>query len=166
MVCSNTNVTKIVHGLSIPVGKLGWYLPRTLSTALSDKSDQPAFQVNEPATSSQVLGEETGSSGQLPTSTSRVPLPQPLYRIGGSIIRARESRDRSKSRTPQMRTPRQSSPVRDPATTTSSSAENVEDQITTPTGPESRTIRFTDERQNAGTSTQKEAETSPVDKAN
>jgi hypothetical protein len=34
----------VVHGLSIPVGKLGFYLPRTLSTALS--SDRNSFNVS------------------------------------------------------------------------------------------------------------------------
>lgn len=65
----------VVHGLSIPLGKLGFYLPRTISIAISQDLSEPAFRVPQsPA---------TGSDGQ---SLSR-----PVFRIGRSIIRSQKS---------------------------------------------------------------------------
>ncbi|KIV99015.1 uncharacterized protein PV09_09244 [Verruconis gallopava] len=65
----------IVHGLSIPLGKLGFYIPRTLSQALSQSEDEPSFHV------------QPGSAVGFPR----------LQRIGRSAILARDSNPNSRS---------------------------------------------------------------------
>ena len=71
----------VVHGLSVPVGKLGWYLPRTFSSArisraMSTEQD-PAFHVHDDVSA--------------PTPSSRIPAPQSVpfaFPIGGTLIRS------------------------------------------------------------------------------
>ena len=77
----------VVHGLSIPLGKLGFYLPRTISIAISQDGVEPDFHVAESPT--------PALSGQ----TSR----RPVYRIGRSIIRSQKSLSKAASNrdTPQ-----------------------------------------------------------------
>ncbi len=65
----------VVHGLSIPLGKLGFYLPRTISIAISQDGMEPDVHVAESPT--------PASSGQ----ASRLP----VYCIGRSIIRSQNS---------------------------------------------------------------------------
>src|SRR5215469_4881543 len=65
----------VVHGLSIPLGKLGFYLPRTISIAISQDAFEPGFRVSESPT--------TGSNDES--------FPQPVYRIGRSIIKSQKS---------------------------------------------------------------------------
>ena len=81
---------QIVHGLSIPLGKLGFYLPRTLSQAYSAQvDDSQPFRVRDRADdSASVLRERrrTRTSGQSTPATDR-----PVYRIGGTVIRDRVS---------------------------------------------------------------------------
>jgi hypothetical protein len=86
----------VVHGLSIPLGKLGFYLPRTLSHALDSTSrDEPQpFRVSgSSSTLRGVLRDRRGrrSASNAPsgatTPTERSSEPQ-LYRIGGTIIRS------------------------------------------------------------------------------
>ncbi|KAF2746702.1 hypothetical protein M011DRAFT_477928 [Sporormia fimetaria CBS 119925] len=67
----------IIHGLTIPLGKLGFYLPRTISEALSRERDgetTPAFHVDD--------SEESRIGG---SSATRI------RRIGRSIIRSNRS---------------------------------------------------------------------------
>jgi sodium/hydrogen antiporter len=52
----------IVHGLSIPVGKLGYHLPRSMSQALSNESDSDSHMGS---------GRHHRSTSQLPTRKSR-----------------------------------------------------------------------------------------------
>lgn len=86
-----------MHGLSIPLGKLGFYLPRTLSQAFdSTASEDPQpFRVRERAeASSGVLREhrrQTPTSGQSTPATSSALTERPIYRIGGTVIRDRVS---------------------------------------------------------------------------
>jgi len=83
-----------VHGLSIPLGKLGFYLPRTLSQAFeSTANDEPqAFRVQDRAlVAAGALRDRRrrqtpGTSGQstpvtVPSSEREV------FRIGGTVIR-------------------------------------------------------------------------------
>jgi NhaP-type Na+/H+ or K+/H+ antiporter len=60
---------QVVHGLTIPLGKLGFYIPRTLSQALSQNEDEPSFVVQP--------GSSTGFNN--------------LQRLGRSVIRHRDS---------------------------------------------------------------------------
>ncbi|KAI9894816.1 MAG: hypothetical protein M1814_000035 [Vezdaea aestivalis] len=84
----------VVHGLSIPLGKLGFYLPRTISQALTNDSDDPQpFRFGEAIASrsrSRSRGPRSGRTSPAPTS---VPLsPRPVYRIGGNVINAQQNR--------------------------------------------------------------------------
>lgn len=76
---------QIVHGLSVPVGKLGQSIPRTLSTITSTNvEERPAFQLRD-----QIQRERRTAppNGQLIRNQNRVDGPQrPVWRIGGSII--------------------------------------------------------------------------------
>jgi hypothetical protein len=86
----------VVHGLTIPLGKLGFYIPRTLSLALSteDDSNSPFHVPSQPSS-------ETDHRG--------IPIPSGVYRIGRSIIRrnpsANASRNVSKNATPRRTSP-------------------------------------------------------------
>ncbi|KAK1597674.1 sodium/hydrogen exchanger family protein [Colletotrichum navitas] len=88
----------VVHGLSIPLGKLGYYAPRTLSRGVSfmsgagEDNTQP-FRIRGrvvfPFGRSRSLGLEgqraydAESRAQSPSGNERS---RPIYRIGGSII--------------------------------------------------------------------------------
>lgn len=84
----------MVHGLTIPLGKLGFYLPRTLSQAFdSTTSDDPQpFRVRDRAEGSSGMLRErrrrTQTSGQ---STPVTVNEREMYRIGGTVIRDRNS---------------------------------------------------------------------------
>lgn len=77
----------IVHGLSIPLGKLGFFIPRTLSRAISSRSDdpEPFYVSGEDATADieQHLRRRPGWS-----HTGGDTLPNRVMRIGRSIIRS------------------------------------------------------------------------------
>jgi len=86
-----TIVSIVAHGLSIPLGKVGWYLPRTISSLgsrsmsrnSSDGGDShPAFHVSRGNISSVKVG---------PTPDR----PDQIFRIGRAVIR--KPRGRSKS---------------------------------------------------------------------
>jgi len=92
----NTNLTtkQIVHGLSIPMGKLGLQLPRTLSTALSfgrtnssgPNDSQHSFHVPSYGTTTDAdtrIHRSPGFSRSLSGS-----LPSRVVRIGRSFIRS------------------------------------------------------------------------------
>ncbi|KAI6712543.1 hypothetical protein JHW43_004953, partial [Diplocarpon mali] len=84
----------VVHGLSIPLGKLGFFLPRTLSRAFTSQSNDDAgsFQVGSFSRSSSVggilrerrkriaSGQSTPSTGAASTSA------RPVYSTGGRVI--------------------------------------------------------------------------------
>ncbi|KAH0559948.1 hypothetical protein GP486_003532 [Trichoglossum hirsutum] len=87
----------IVHGLTIPLGKLGVYLPRTISKALEpasrDESESP-FRVQERVErverAEQLHGhrQQQIQAGQL--SSGGIP-PRSVFRIGGTVIPSAES---------------------------------------------------------------------------
>ncbi|KAH6670742.1 Sodium/hydrogen exchanger family-domain-containing protein [Halenospora varia] len=85
----------VVHGLSIPLGKLGFFLPRTLSRAFSSQVPTPdqSFAIGDRIRSSSagVLRDRRGKSArsrQQSTDVNSVSTStRPLYRIGGSVIR-------------------------------------------------------------------------------
>jgi hypothetical protein len=131
----------VVHGLSIPLGKLGFFLPRTLSRAFtsSQGNDEPeAFPIGERVRSGAagVLRERrkrrqspSALSGQsTPTNISGATSARPIYRIGGTVIRDRSMDEAGESREGQ------------PVAVPESSAPS-----TPPTVAVERTIRFPDE---------------------
>lgn len=65
----------VVHGLSIPLGKLGFFLPRTLSRAFTNTSSM-SVATPPPFT----IPEQTAPPS--PRTGTR-----PVYRIGGTVIR-------------------------------------------------------------------------------
>jgi hypothetical protein len=90
-----------VHGLSIPLGKLGFFLPRTLSRAFTSRenSEPGSFQIGDisPRVSIGVLRERRrkrspGTPGRgTPRSGSAAASTRHVYRIGGSVIRDRNA---------------------------------------------------------------------------
>ena len=84
---------QVVHGLSIPLGKLGFFLPRTLSRAFSFSSQQNesgSFQVGDQVRTPpfETLRERIRKHNHSGQSTPRSASGQrQLYRIGGSVIR-------------------------------------------------------------------------------
>ncbi|KAF2016426.1 hypothetical protein BU24DRAFT_346488 [Aaosphaeria arxii CBS 175.79] len=130
----------IIHGLSVPLGKLGIYLPRTISNALSSDlpEGQEPFHVQQ---SNDNLGRELESPGSQA-------LPYQIRRIGRSIIRPKDNESSSNPGSGR------STPV--PARSTGGVIEpsavgrnvGIKTAATTPggsdspSGPVQRTIRF------------------------
>ncbi|KAL2066557.1 hypothetical protein VTL71DRAFT_2628 [Oculimacula yallundae] len=95
----------VVHGLSIPLGKLGFFLPRTLSRAFTSQTNDDAghFQIGNYSRSSSVGGvlreRRKRQPGTTPSGQS-TPLDgvgagaaassstRPIFRIGGKVIKA------------------------------------------------------------------------------
>ncbi|KAJ1326178.1 sodium/hydrogen antiporter [Microdochium nivale] len=79
----------VVHGLSVPLGKLGFWFPRTLSRTLTQENDQHnararlrdrvsnAFPILSPARSTSRNNSPRGSAANSGL---------PIHRIGGSVI--------------------------------------------------------------------------------
>lgn len=82
-----------MHGLSIPLGKLGFYLPRTLSQAFeSSASEEPQpFRLGGRAEAPpSMLREHRRRPSTARPSTPTLPatpIERPVYRIGGTVIR-------------------------------------------------------------------------------
>jgi len=90
--CLALTFTQVVHGLSVPLGKLGYRLPRTISSAIISQSvtedpeepDRP-FHIRE----------RIQNNFQMPQPNQRqrndqrpreIEPPRPVFRIGGSVI--------------------------------------------------------------------------------
>jgi NhaP-type Na+/H+ or K+/H+ antiporter len=77
----------VVHGLSIPMAKLGFIIPRTLSNALSiarsDEDEPEPFHISGIATDSDAEARLRRRTGGLRSADT---LPQRVVRIGRSII--------------------------------------------------------------------------------
>jgi hypothetical protein len=142
--------------LSIPLGKLGFYIPRTLSQALSQEDDRAVpFHISNGSGSTFRPSDQLGEPGRL-----TIPVPGVIYRIGRSVIKPGASRANSRStskKTSQHATPRNVSP---PAGRPSHEKIDVEDPGTgvapvqheisgtpSPLSPLGRSIRFPDERE-------------------
>ncbi|QDS76932.1 hypothetical protein FKW77_004758 [Venturia effusa] len=102
----------VVHGLSIPLGTLGFYIPRTLSQALSSENNSNStFHVQNPAhtSTSNLRFRPSNEAGQ-----PGIPVPNGVYRIGRSLIPGKTSSDASKTASRNMskhETTRKSSPA-------------------------------------------------------
>ncbi|MCJ1247804.1 hypothetical protein MMC30_005019 [Trapelia coarctata] len=88
----------IVHGLSVPLGKLGYQLPRTFSNAVSRDTDEPEpFHIPHPTELAlrhrhRSRGRGSGSGNVSGTVSPGQRTPQrPVFRIGGSVIKAQKS---------------------------------------------------------------------------
>ncbi|KAG9676120.1 hypothetical protein KCU98_g9718, partial [Aureobasidium melanogenum] len=80
----------VVHGISIPLGKLGFYLPRTISAAvsterLSRRSSEEPTPIGEEALSDSTLASRFRRY-RAETSGSSSSLPRSFYRVGRSIV--------------------------------------------------------------------------------
>lgn len=73
------------------MGKLGYNLPRTLSTRVSNTADEPSFQIQQPT----VDGDEVHRQSKFREldSRRRKSPPRPIFRIGGSVIHDKDSSD-------------------------------------------------------------------------
>ena len=91
---------QIVHGLSIPMGKLGFFLPRTLSRAFTgsqgnDSASGDEFPSDSGHTRRSTIGVLRQRSRRIPSgqstpntqSGSVSTFTRPIYRIGGTVIR-------------------------------------------------------------------------------
>ncbi|KAL9131724.1 MAG: hypothetical protein Q9217_000399 [Psora testacea] len=82
----------VVHGLSVPLGKLGYHLPRTISSAIGSRAivEDPAepvpFRLQEGELTSDQLSHQ--SLRQRNEHRSRQEPARPVFRIGGSIIQS------------------------------------------------------------------------------
>jgi len=75
----------VVHGLSIPLGKIGFFLPRTISRAFTSQANsEVSFRVGEQVrtSTSGVRRRNRDTSG----TNSRATSARPIYRIGGTVI--------------------------------------------------------------------------------
>ncbi|KAJ8132890.1 hypothetical protein O1611_g741 [Lasiodiplodia mahajangana] len=79
----------VVHGLSIPVGKLGFRLPRTISRSIS--IERPSFQTSSLTNDSRLP--RSLSRGRMARNTSwpRNTSSTQAFRIGGTVIPPREA---------------------------------------------------------------------------
>jgi hypothetical protein len=133
----------IVHGLSIPLGKLGFFIPRTLSRAVSSMSVDPEpFYVPEGAEDATTDIEQRLRRRPGWSRTGGDSLPNRVVRIGRSIIRSGEtSRNQSRS---NMHTPM---PLSAAPTIVRGEEESAQPSAATSSGDVGlqRTIRFPDE---------------------
>ena len=83
---------QVVHGLSVPLGKLGYHLPRTISNAIDSQSrdiEEPApFHVRRHITD----GGQYVRQGKAPRSMAKTPAPgdtppRPIFRLGGTPMK-------------------------------------------------------------------------------
>ncbi|EKG11115.1 Cation/H+ exchanger [Macrophomina phaseolina MS6] len=127
----------VVHGLSIPVGKLGILIPRTLSSAVSSdrEPDEPApFHIRSfteqslpgllrnrhSASASGTATPRSAATGSTAAAASF--LPRPLFRIGGSVIRNKSGCQQPPVDKSRQSSPAPSAPVDTPATQPSAGA--------------------------------------------
>lgn len=133
----------VVHGLSIPLGKFGFYLPRTISRTLSSPEDLISFQMNGRVIPRSRSRDETAVN--TPTESRSVSA-RPIYRIGGTII----TEQALPTRRPAVGLSNTSEIVVGPREDVEASPRSLEkdsellDNMVSPTPP-SRIIRFPDE---------------------
>ena len=89
---------KVVHGLSVPIGKLGYHLPRTFSSAVGSRSmSMDPEDPEEPAPPFRVRDriQHLESTRQDRNKPVRDQPARPIFRIGGSVIRSAPPEDGS-----------------------------------------------------------------------
>ncbi|KAH8907149.1 hypothetical protein BR93DRAFT_896662 [Coniochaeta sp. PMI_546] len=145
-------VSIVVHGLSIPLGKLGFYLPRTLSRGLHSPTDgqesTPPFSLgNRVSTFIHTRGRSRRNSEENSTPvTGQSSSNRPVYRIGGTVIPKRSGSPvlTTRQRTARTGDAHEIDPESSPGTPRPTS--------TAPALPglPGRTIRFPDEQSTTG----------------
>ncbi|KAI9709638.1 MAG: hypothetical protein M1828_002399 [Chrysothrix sp. TS-e1954] len=143
----------IVHGLSVPLGKLGVRMPRALSRALSSdpgsqNGDQPAFQVRPPTgekdepklpSVARHRGKTKSKKSSVDsTTTDSNQLPRPIFRIGGTVMHDSQAPADTHSSPETANGPLDASKLGVPGN-------NASDQSRPQTPSERRSIRFGDE---------------------
>ena len=126
----------IVHGLTIPLGKLGWHIPRTISRAISSEPQSTDKADDEPVPlhlRQHAMSEEGKIEGGLArlrgrsrhrrdgadSAAPKISKPVRLSKLGGTVIKdPTKSRDVSKGRNAEKRL----STDENPATDTQASA--------------------------------------------
>ena len=79
----------VVHGLSVPLGKVGYHLPRTMSSALSRGVENESPALDSPQQISRART-QTETRRHRPRDPHERP-PGAIFRVGGSAIRSRQS---------------------------------------------------------------------------
>ncbi|KAF2797264.1 hypothetical protein K505DRAFT_269813 [Melanomma pulvis-pyrius CBS 109.77] len=139
----------VIHGISIPAGKLGVYLPRTISNVWSTDTREPEpFHVQEQSI-------ESDQEPQQRSGTANT-LPRLVHRIGRSIIRPDNVSSNINQSRESFQTPAPT-PLGRRSLTATPAAQNSQDAIEiAPTSNSSlpnnvlqRTIRFPDEQTSA-----------------
>lgn len=139
-------LSQVVHGLSIPLGKLGFYLPRTLSRGHSSPTDDgptPPFGLG--ARVSNFMGSRSRSrrnsddAGSIPTMAETTSANRSVYRIGGTVIPKTAG---SPVMSPRLRTVDGHDPN---ASSSDPESQGPSCPASPPNGAINRTIRFPDE---------------------
>ncbi|KAE9981870.1 hypothetical protein BLS_004248 [Venturia inaequalis] len=153
----------VVHGLSIPLGTLGFQIPRTLSQVLSTEDDSNStFHVQNAihTSTSHLRFRPSSKAGQ-----NGIPVPNGVYKIGRSLVPRSRSADASRTESRNISkqgTPRTASPAgracMENAAGISSTEPTLSDEDISPlplnepatttgrvAGPSGRSIRFPDE---------------------
>ncbi|KAH7089699.1 Sodium/hydrogen exchanger family-domain-containing protein [Paraphoma chrysanthemicola] len=151
----------VVHGLSIPMAKLGFFIPRTLSNALStqrEDNDQ-AFYVSESTDGTQMDAEQR-IRRRPGWSRSGDTLPQRVVRIGRSIIPSGHNSGSTSRATSQAPVPLSAPPTMGRGETEGRrkvvGSGNVDGDAVQEERDVQRTIRFPDEAQLAASKIQAE----------
>lgn len=92
----NPKILQVVHGLSIPLGKVGYHLPRTLSGATPDDSEEPGRSrsrqpvPNEEGALEAGRTRRTNPEGDVNETEKQdrptISFPQTVRRMGGTIM--------------------------------------------------------------------------------
>lgn len=166
---------QVVHGLSIPLGKLGYYLPRTLSRGITEENSGnhtpfhisgrvsmnglrlPTFSIsrrNSLEEEQNRVQNNTGAAAAGPESPGgpKANTARPVWRIGGTLIRDERGKQEQEQQQQQQPPP--------PKVIGSSLYGSMADEGTTGGGnvspppgsfdPTNRTIRFPDEAHEGG----------------
>ena len=90
---------QVVHGLSIPLGKLGFFLPRTLSRAFTSPAETSArSSFDRPRAPSLAVLRERRKKSRTSRSSQSALSTGPILRLGGGVVRG--DRDHSGTATP------------------------------------------------------------------
>lgn len=80
----------IVHGLSIPIGKLTYHIPRTISSAMTTSRENMQPQnINIGASQYPTAG--PSQTGLRPRRDPLDPPPRPVFKLGGSEVKSKEN---------------------------------------------------------------------------
>ncbi|KAI0798799.1 Sodium/hydrogen exchanger family-domain-containing protein [Xylaria sp. FL0064] len=135
-------VSVVVHGLSIPLGKLGFHLPRTISRSLSTPAsiERPSFQINSVMNDVRLPTGRSRSRTRGRTPESRITAVGRAFKIGGSEIMPPDAAHELQPPLPNPVHQTDDRPCIVPPSTSNEPQEAM--QLSVPPG---RTVRFPDE---------------------